>query len=148
MAKPADMFVAAWLYPLKPATCFDYILFLFGFLSFRKQFNVLFALFTLAALPVLFSLNGLVLVSGSLGMSSRGPESPAGPVCVSFDRRYARSEGSLRKCLSVKFVIGDVAPKGSQSGWRPSLLGARTLLGAPGLTTRSKDATRNKGHRY
>ena len=30
----------------------------------------------------------------------------------------------------------------------PSLLGARTLLGAPGRTTRSKDATRSKGHRY
>ena len=28
------------------------------------------------------------------------------------------------------------------------LLGARTLLGAVGLTTRSKDATRSKGHRY
>ena len=27
---------------------------------------------------------------------------------------------------------------------RASLLGARTLLGAPGLTTRSKDATRSK----
>ena len=26
--------------------------------------------------------------------------------------------------------------------------GARTLLGAPGRTTRSKDATRSKGHRY
>ena len=45
--------------------------------------------------------------------------------------------------------------------WRSSLLVARTLLGAPGLTTRnkkllgapgiatrSKDAIRNKGHRY
>ena len=28
------------------------------------------------------------------------------------------------------------------------LLGARTLLGAPGLTTRSKDATRGSWHRY
>ena len=28
------------------------------------------------------------------------------------------------------------------------LLVARTLLVAPGLTTRSKDATSNKGHRY
>ena len=27
---------------------------------------------------------------------------------------------------------------------RASLVGARTLVGAPGLTTRSKDATRNK----
>ena len=27
-------------------------------------------------------------------------------------------------------------------------VGARTLLGAPGLTTRNKNATRNKGHRY
>ena len=27
-------------------------------------------------------------------------------------------------------------------------LGTRTLLGAPGLATRSKDATRSKGHRY
>ena len=26
--------------------------------------------------------------------------------------------------------------------------GARTLLGAPGLTTRNKNATRSKGHRY
>ena len=26
--------------------------------------------------------------------------------------------------------------------------GTRTLLGAPGLTTRNKNATRNKGHRY
>ena len=46
-------------------------------------------------------------------------------------------------------------------GWRPSLLGARTLLGAPGLTTRSKkllgapgiaarskDTTRGSWHRY
>ena len=24
-------------------------------------------------------------------------------------------------------------------GWRPSLIGARTLLGAPGIATRSKD---------
>ena len=30
-------------------------------------------------------------------------------------------------------------------GTRASLLGARTLLGAPGLTTSSKEATRNKG---
>ena len=29
-----------------------------------------------------------------------------------------------------------------------SVLGLRTLLGAPGLTTRSKDAISNKGHRY
>ena len=29
-----------------------------------------------------------------------------------------------------------------------SLLGARTLLGAPGLTTRSEDATRGSWHRY
>ena len=29
-----------------------------------------------------------------------------------------------------------------------SSLGARTLLGTPGLTTRSKDATRSKGRRY
>ena len=28
------------------------------------------------------------------------------------------------------------------------LVVTRTLLGAPGLTTRSKDATRSKGHRY
>ena len=27
-------------------------------------------------------------------------------------------------------------------GWRPLLLGARTLLGAPGIATRSKDASR------
>ena len=34
----------------------------------------------------------------------------------------------------------------SLAGWRPSLLGciARTLLGAPGRTTRSKDATSSK----
>ena len=31
---------------------------------------------------------------------------------------------------------------------RASLLGARTLLGAKGIATRSKDATRSKGHRY
>ena len=31
---------------------------------------------------------------------------------------------------------------------RPSLLGTRTLLGAPGLTTRSKDATRGSWHRF
>ena len=30
-------------------------------------------------------------------------------------------------------------------GWRTSLLGARTLLGAPGIATRNKDATSNKG---
>ena len=29
-----------------------------------------------------------------------------------------------------------------QNDWRPSLLGARTLLGAPGIATRSKDASR------
>ena len=29
---------------------------------------------------------------------------------------------------------------------RASLLGARTLLGAKGIPTRSKDATRSKGH--
>ena len=28
------------------------------------------------------------------------------------------------------------------------LLGTITVVGAPGLTTRSKDATRSKGHRY
>ena len=33
--------------------------------------------------------------------------------------------------------------------WRPLLLGARTLLVAPGLTTRNKkEATCSKGHRY
>ena len=32
---------------------------------------------------------------------------------------------------------------------QPSLLGARaSLLGAPGIATTSKDATRGKGHRY
>jgi len=31
---------------------------------------------------------------------------------------------------------------------RKGILEARTLLGAPGLTTRSKDVTSNKGHRY
>ena len=30
-------------------------------------------------------------------------------------------------------------------GWRPSLLGARTLLGAPGLTTRSKKLLVTRG---
>ena len=33
-------------------------------------------------------------------------------------------------------------------GLLASLLGAKTLLGAPGLTTRSKHATRGSWHRY
>ena len=36
----------------------------------------------------------------------------------------------------------------SWSSSNKKLLGARTLLGAPGLTTRSKDATRGSWHRY
>ena len=32
--------------------------------------------------------------------------------------------------------------------WCVLLLGARTLLGTKGIATRSKNATRNKGHRY
>ena len=35
--------------------------------------------------------------------------------------------------------------QGSYWGLLAVLLGARTLLGAPGIATRSKDATRNKG---
>ena len=39
---------------------------------------------------------------------------------------------------------------GARSYWGllASLLGARTLLGAPGIATRSKDATRGSWHRY
>ena len=50
------------------------------------------------------------------------------------------------KTLSAQGFV--TARQSKLFGWRPLLLGARTLLGAPGLTTRSKDATSNKGHRY
>ena len=36
----------------------------------------------------------------------------------------------------------------AQLGWRPLLLGTRTLLGAPGIATRSKDATRGSWPYY
>ena len=64
----------------------------------------------------------------------------------------AKTTTTTTKSLKISLLGDDMC----NMGWLPqrnstmatSLLGARTLLGAPGLTTRSKDATRNKGHRY
>ena len=64
--------------------------------------------------------------------------------------------------LQTRFLGETFRPKNYQEPVTAKLtLGARTLvgapgiatknkklLGAPGLTTRSKDATRSKGHRY
>ena len=57
---------------------------------------------------------------------------------LSEPTRTPRSEGSERSEGSK--VFGRLAP--------PSFLFPVSLLGAKGIATRSKDATRSKGHRY
>ena len=50
--------------------------------------------------------------------------------------------GSLGSTLTYTVTMTLLGSKGIAT------IGARTLLGAPGLTTRNKDATRSNGHRY
>ena len=67
---------------------------------------------------------------------------------------------TFRTCPGMGHVVANFLLVVSRKllGWKPLLLGARKLLGAPGLTkskqilvtkgiaSRSKDAIRNKGH--
>ena len=50
-----------------------------------------------------------------------------------------------KKVLGARTLLG--AP-GRTTSNKKLLVGARTLLGAPGIATRSKDATRGSWHRY
>ena len=54
------------------------------------------------------------------------------------------SSGSVREVLTLQDYTSKRVTLQSLLGWRP-LLGARTLLGAPGLTTRNKKLIVTKG---
>ena len=87
---------------------------------------------------------------------------------ISEQHSQASAAFTLSRCgawttASANFLLMQAGNRGKAAMFsaNPVLLGARTLLGAPGLTTRnkkllgapgiatrSKDATRSKGHRY
>ena len=71
----------------------------------------------------------------------RGPseaECGQSPTHQPYSNSYRRVKAHWRKCLCLHVKVCGSGTRGYQEQ-RASLLGARTLLGAPGLTTRSKE---------
>ena len=70
---------------------------------------------------------------------------------ILYNYEQGRYWGLLASLLGARTLLGLLASLlGARTllGLLASLLGARTLLGAPGIATRSKDATRGSWHRY